>query len=590
MLARLTTLLLALVAVTGCQPGAASPDIGLGGQSQLPPTLARMQRTYADLHTGRFVLLADFNTRPQAELFRTLGPDGRETADQPTISLRHSIDATGAGGLKAHLTTPNDRLLFDGARSQNLVLVRDWREYNILLLNIHGPPGGLMLEFSAQSGTDLPIRFTRTLFAKAGWHLCRLDLGELSEEIDLADVRALSWRAPEMTAPVDLYLDDLILADNTRWLLGDNAAEDQLYVLTRGRRIHVGARGRFELAFCDGLIVQWHADSEQNLTVRSGLGPWPIPLPSDWSSRRADPVVYDDPALFASWGARYTATQRLVEKSGFRVVIEGLWRFLPNQGPADPAATPQHCWRYVVYPSGEVYVQVSSSVGNASWSAARVGHAVALAGRYGFERVAANPRGDEPDETSFVLMSQPGRDRPDLLWCPHRPDAARRQLELVSADARRIAVTVGDVEPAGTLETAHLLRFWPHDIDGSPEARSFAADYQRPATLTVSRGRVVADTPGDLDGDGFNESEGCHELAPVDGVLRFKLLAGGLLRHHAIFRVHATDSAECWVYADGRIIGHQERDNAGNLLFALPGAVNRVVTLEVNCRSAGAAP
>jgi hypothetical protein len=593
---RLTILATALATAAGCQQPlrSADPDRGTAGRKSLPPTLARMQKAYADLHTGRFVCLADFNTAPQARLFRILGADATETDDQPTISVRRAVDETGAGGLEVHLTSRTDRLLFDGVRSDELALVRDWREYNLLLLSIYGPPDGVLLDFAVQSGTDALIRWMRRLFAKPGWHLYRFDLSEIGDEIDLADVRALIWQAPNLTAPLDLYLDDLILTDNTRYLLGETATESKLYVVMRGRRIHVGARGRFDLAFSDGVIVEWHADDNHNLTVRSGLGPWPVPLPDDWSRRRADPVVYDDPALFASWGTRVAATQRLVEMSEFRVVIEGIWRFparLASTGnDAGSAAAPEHSWQYVIYPSGQVYVRVTSRASYAGWRASRVGYAVALEGRSGFVSVKPESVYGGRSRACPVLLSQSGRDRPDFLWCPYKPELAERQLELVSADERRIAVTVGDVEAADTVAAAHLLRFWPRDLDGFAEAVSFAADYQQPASLLASHGRVVDQAPGDLDHDGFNESEGCYELAPKAGLLRFKFLPGAGLRHQPIFRVHETAEAECWVYAGGRIIREQGRDAAGNLLFGLPSAVGQPLTIEVNTRSSRAAP
>lgn len=588
---RLMIAVLTVPALAGCQQLLRGEKVGSGGEpdSALPPTLARLQKAYADLGSGRFVCLADLNTLPQAGLFRTLGPDGVEVEPQPEVSERHSIDETGAGGLRAHFGGPDDQLCFDSQRSSELALVRDWRKYNLLLFNIYGPPDGVMLEFTVRSGSDTPLSSTRKLFAEPGWQLYRFDLAGIGEEIDLADVRALCWSVPQLSAPLDLYFDDFLLADNTRYLFGEDVGEGELYGISSGRRIVVGARGRFELAFADGVMVEWHAGDRHNLTVRSGLGPWPVPLPEDWSGRRADPVVYDDPNLYANWGARVATTQRIVEQSAFRVVLEGTWQFLPQAGVGvatrDSVLLPEHCWRYVIYPSGQVYLRVAAHARGAGWSGARVGYALALDGRSDFVRVPAAEVYHGETETQFVLFSPPDRERADLLWCPHRRAAAERQLELVSADERRVAVTIGDLEPAASIETAHLLRFWPWDIDAAPEGHSFAADYQHPAIPAVVRGRLVVDAPGDLDRDGFNESEGCYELGLAGGLLRFRFEPGALLRHEPVFRVGGTAGRDCWVYADGRIIECQGRDAAGQLLFALPRVVSTPLTIEVNTRS-----
>ena len=209
---------------------------------------------------------------------------------QPAISVRHSIDATGAGGLEVVLPSPRAELRFDGSRSTDLALIRDWRDYHLLLFNIHGPPDGMIIEFSLHSGTEHPLHVTRRFLVKPGWNLYRFDLAELGAEIDLADVRSLRWRAPELRGPAEIYFDDFILTDNTRYLLGEDAGDGELFVQTRGRRICVGARGRFQLGFSDGVIVEWYGDNgPQNLTIATGLGPWPQPLPEDWSRRHDQP-------------------------------------------------------------------------------------------------------------------------------------------------------------------------------------------------------------------------------------------------------------------------------------------------------------
>jgi hypothetical protein len=567
--------------LAGCQlPLRAEREEGLS------PVLVRMRDTYADLRSGPFISLADFESPGQARLFRIAGAgDAEDGRQQPSISVLRSRNETGAGGLRVRLHAPGDRLLFDGERSEELALVRDWRGYALLLVSIHGPPDGLLLEFCVQSGTEAPIHWTRTIHAAAGWNLFRFDLAEIGAQVDLADVRALAWRAPRIDAPVEIFLDDIILVDNQRHLLGEDAADGDLYVFERGRGTYVGVRGRFELAFRDGLIVAWTAGTEDNLTVATGLGPFPVPLPAGWSAHREKPVVYDDPELFSGWGASVQAVQQVVEVSPFRVVLRGHWRFTDGPGglAADTASgsRPSHTWQYVVYPSGAVYVAVTSEAGEVGWNTPLVGYAVALNGRRGFVRIEPEAAFADESPATFVLMSQPAPGRPDLLWTPRAPEVSARRLEVASADERRTVVLVGDVAAEQRVETAHLLRFWPSDMDAGPEAQTFASDYQQPAALRVSTGQLVSEARGDLDHDGYNECEGCYEVAADRGVTRLTFDPGGRLRHHPVFRVAQTAGRRCWVYTDGQIISSLGRDRDGELCFVIPEVVVARRTIEV---------
>ena len=227
-----------------------------------------------------------------------------------------------------------------------------------------------MLEFTVESGTKSPLHWTRTIQARSGWNLVRLDLAAIGEWVDLKDIRALAWRAPQITAPIDVYLDDVIIADNRQPLLGEQAQAGEMYVFTRGRRIYVGARERFELAFADGQIAAWRSGSDENLVDPDGLGPWPIPLSANWLDDQSPAPVYDDPSLFASWGPAAAATQRVIEATPFRVIVVGHWRFA--LGTAAPATADAenggagHDWQYTIYPSGAVYVQVRSAAPHAA--------------------------------------------------------------------------------------------------------------------------------------------------------------------------------------------------------------------------------
>jgi hypothetical protein len=554
----------------------------------LSPVLQRMQSTYPDLAAGRFISLADFESPGQELLFRCVGPDGTEGGrSQPTLSILRSRNETGAGGLKAHLGDATASLRFDGARSTEMALIRDWRPYSLLLMSVFAPPEGATLQFAVESGTRLPAHWSRTLSLKPGWNLHRLDVAIIGDRIDLADVRALSWRLPQATTAADLYFDDILLADNTQSVLGAQAGSGELYAFTRGRRIHVGARDRFELAFHDGLLVAWRSGSDENLADSAGLGPWPVPLAEDWASASSAPVAYDDPALFAAWGTAVAATQRIVEATPFRVIVAGRWVFgdggaSPTGDDSQPEAAPSHSWRYTVYPTGQVYVRVRSVAPPTGWGLPRVGYALAVSGQRDFRPIlsAAQHAGD--DQPDCVLLARPGGQRADLLWTwPHGLRLAR-QRDQTSADERRLAVIAGDLDAATVIDTAHLLRVWPTDIDGWPEATGFAADYAKPATIVMHTGRLLTDVPGDLDHDGFNESEGCYEFAANETALRFDFDPAPRLRFDPVFRVHETAGQRAWVYARGRLINTVGRDGDDNLLIWLGHVLSTRTAVEIH--------
>ncbi|MEW6249464.1 MAG: hypothetical protein AB1716_02375 [Planctomycetota bacterium] len=578
--------------LAGCE---LPPAGGLGAATQPAnrqrgPVLAQQRRTYADLASGRFISLADFETRGQDAMFRVVGPDGTEgDREQPSLSILRSRNETGAGGLKARLGGTEDRLLFDGERSDELALVRDWRPYGLLLMSVYGPSDGVLLELSIRSGgKDAALTWSRTVAAQAGWNLLRIDLAGVGERIDLGDVRAIGWRAFQAAAPVELFVDDVILADNRADVLVAQPEPGALYVFTRGRRIYVGARERFELAFADGLIAAWRSGDEGNLVHPDGLGPWPVPLAEDWALGQAA-LAYDDPQLFASWGPAAAATQRVVESTPFRVVIEGRWLFPAADPPATRPADKNdggvgHVWRYTIYPCGTVYVRVRSVAPASGWSAPRVGYAAAVDGRRGFRRVEPAALAG-PDTGSaaapFVLLARQGP-RADLLWTWPQAGALPRQREFGTADERRVAVIAGEAPAGPVVETVHLLRFWPADIDAAPEARSLVGDYVRPMGLVPTAGELLTSISGDLDADGYNEAEGCYELIPAGGVLRVELDPGGTLRYDPLLRVHESAGRRCWVYARGRLITEVGRDGADNLLVSLGRVLSSRTLVEVH--------
>lgn len=580
----------ALGVLVGCET-LPPHDQAAAGRGGLPPVLERLRRAYPDLESGRFVSVADFESPGQLGLFRAVDGAGNESGrPQPALSILRARDQTGVCSLKARVERPDDRVVCDGRRSPQLALIRDWRPYGLLLMSVYGPPEGMRVEFGVQSGATTPLTWTRTLHVRPGWNLIRLDVDTIGDYVDLSDVRALWWRVPQATGPVEFYLDDLVLTDNTRDVVGPGAEPEQLRVYTRGQRIHVVVPERFELAFHNGVLVSWREAGGPNLVDPGGLGPWPVPLPDDWADQAAAPVAYDDPQLFSAWGAAVAATQRIIEATTYRVIVEGVWRFgedgadlqAPDAGERQHAG---HQWRYTIYPSGRVHVLTVTRPGPAGWPAPRVGYVLGLDARQGFRTLTTAPAEVSARASALILARREGSQRADLLWTwPPRAGFARLR-ELISVDERRIALLAGDLPAADVVRCAHLLRFWPADMEGLPEALPLATDYQNPVLLQPTAGDVVTEVDGDADGDGYNEAEGCYELAASGGVLRFDFDPGVYLRFEPVFRVHGTEGRRCWVYARGRVLTTVGRDREDNLLFHLPRMTSTRTAIEVHTAS-----
>jgi hypothetical protein len=91
--------------------------------------------------------------------------------------------------------------------------------------------------------------------------------------------------------------------------------------------------------------------------------------------------------------------------------------------------------------------------------------------------------------------------------------------------------------PKGKTKLAFLMRF-AENMNGEKEAGPYAQAYQNPDQLSVSNGAVDTADIGDLNNDGFNESEGCYVLtaAKKDGV-SFTLRSTEFPRPNPIFKI-----------------------------------------------------
>ncbi len=579
---KLPILLLALTVASCNQFGTDRERLADDGV-KLSPVLRRMQETYRDLKSGRFVSLASLERPEEVQLFRTVDASGSEQAQpQPTLSVLRSRNETGAGSLKVRLTDTHSELRLDGVRSDELALLRDWQPYPLMMMSVYGPVDGLQLEITIASGKPATLTWTRRLELVHGWNLLRFDVGVIGRTIDLADVRLIALRAPEINSPTEIHVDDVILADNTKAMFGEGGANGSLYVFRRGTRTHVGAYGRFELTFLGSFIDEWRDGNGVRLSDPAGLGPWPIVAAGqdEQPATLTNTHALIDAALCTTWDSS-PEVETIVGASKFCVSVRGTRRWR-SYGPGSRGAGRVHC-RHFIEPSGRVISHLRVESDTASRFTTNLSYWIGLDNHHGFQTVQPTPA--RRGSACYTLLTQPDPQQADLLWTCPAHDADDLPTVHGSGDGRRVALLVPVGDSPDTRDFVHCLRLWPTDIDSAAVADPLARDYRQPVALRPSAGVLVTDAEGDRDHDGFNETFGWYELRPADRVLRFEFDPGGLLRFQPAFRVHETSEHRCWVYARGQLLADTARDPFCDLLFRLPGTISRPALIEVHADS-----
>ena len=572
------TLLLCCVALAcaGCQGGlfGRQSRASDNGSDPVALVLDRIGRAHPDLRGESRIAVWDFS--PIDHRGRLAAVDA-PPASQPASILNYERRAPSGAHLPAGLETSlsaSTRLLLTLSAAADGRLPTDWTPYALLLLSIYAPDEPARVELTIVSGEGGV--WQRAFDLGPGWNSLRIDLAEIGVELDLSRIADISIAAPHAATPVKLWIDDLALANNRRRVRDSGESADDLAVYEVGDRIHVRAAEKFDLAFGRGVLISWTADAAASLVPPTGLGPWPIAL----ETGAASPAPSLGESDLSAGLCHLTATaheQRVIEATDYRVVLETTTTLtVPGESPR----TIDLVRRFVIYPDGAVYVH-THAVPSPFGGDGQTGFAIAVDARQRFELVRPASTSNAP---RFALLHRSGAARADLLWTPHRRGDGEFFVDVLSADERRRVVVLKADAPPGRIDAAQLLRVWPPDLGSVTTASDYADDYQTPAQISTTVGRQRRDAPGDLDQDGFNESEGCYELRAEGGLMRFQFAPGATKRLRPRFRVADTRGRRCWVYADGRIIETQGRDVDGELLFTIPRTLTAPAAMEVRAR------
>jgi hypothetical protein len=583
----------------------------------LEPVADRLVRAYPDLSSGRFLIVADFEAVEQGAIFRLAPPTA---AGYVGIVSERARPETGAGSLKVRFTSGEQELVIEDVGQGSWTLARDWRRFHLLLISVYSPRTIAGAVLTARSGSQNVAEYQqRGILLHEGWNLLRIDIGDLAERIDVADVRQLRFGCPRLEEPVDLFFDDIVLADNAKDVLASPAAQPgDLYVRAEGRRLRVGVVEQFELVFSRGKIVQWfdlRTDPNRihNLTGGGALGPTPVVV----SAGADGPMRVDEMSGWEKLGTTAESYQKLMEASPVRAMVWGEWRFgSPATASAPGAEAPFHRWVYTIYATGKMYVEFAGTVQTAPLNKGRaaspgvagegeaqanavagggsdagsVGYLVSCADAEGFQRLLHPPSvagADAPaaaDGLNYVLYHQNGPDKPDLLFTFYRARTAPKARALRHDEEPRLGTLFYGGPADAVTVWAAMFTVWPHDIDGPQQAEPMALDYTNPMPLTVDAGRLIRTDPGDIDNDGFNETRGHYTLEPDGNVVKARLDGSKRMRFGPVFKIVDVSDCDVWAYVDGIEIRPVARDVDANAIFQIPRVLDKETLVEVTIR------
>ncbi|GJM25578.1 MAG: hypothetical protein DHS20C16_19930 [Phycisphaerae bacterium] len=557
----------------------------------------KMVGEYSDLFENQYTVIADFETAHQLKLFSIEGPG---TPEKLKRDRKSGVPVTGVNGLRFVLRSSADTLVADNRYEPTIPLAGDWRDFRLLQTSLYCPLQGLELEIAIRSGSGGENAEALSVIPlKQGWNLIRLDLSDAAPVADLSNVTSLSWRIVELAAPVELFIDDIILADNRTTFSGTPGEGDGgLYVQQEGRLINVGSPGRFELGFGNGQIVRWYAldrdkDKNVNLVGSAGaLGPIPVVL--------TDPdKVFDNdiplvPDGFSSLGGLVSARQRIIEANDVVVIVECTWAFPDSvQEPVDHR-TPFQKWTYSIYQTGQVFVAVECTSERGDFKPEFIGMVVSR--RLVDDMVAGKhePAGLHKDallqHLSFAWMEEP-KTKTGLFWVIYNSRQYPQLRGMVDEDSNITSVAAyGGRVDYPIHRAASMFTVWPPGNCTKSVREPQAIYYCQKMDLEIVVGELLTATKGDVDGSGFNESLGAYMIMPDANQVHVKLDGRRQPLVDPVFCIEGVDGREASVYFDYAIHQNVARLSDGRLLIQIPRTITGESVLEVYLKNASVSP
>jgi hypothetical protein len=465
-------------------------------------------------------------------------------------------------------------------------LPRDWLAYDSLRFDIcYDAPGG---NPSNWLGLNVYIDDVRTTGwennfheenwrLRPGWNYKQIDLDTIAgrrDSINPALVKALYFILSDVPANTALHFDNIRLVPRKPVIPPKGGSKELPHGL-RGLeveaaserngasgtdRLTVTCPGRFELEFDPnvGTVARWF-DLTRDPARRMNLVAEYGRLLNDKFGFKGE----DGEALAGSWYLAPTEVPILLEASRVRARVRMLCPGARSYGGGALQANVQGTTDYTIYPSGRVFVRNELRVVGepyrahhfqfnlkTSWAAyhANGGEAIGSAGK---DFILHSHRGPEVTADA-LLVWHTGERSTSYFNAPYEHVFYRSGVQLAEAMDKVLA-------PGTSLSWCFMLQLKPDDLDSEDAARPYALDYRNPAKVTVSRGALVTGDPGDANGDGFNEAEGCTVVsADEKGQVAFVLDPGEVTHYWPVFKVRRWPGYLAEVQEAGRRLRPEE--------------------------------
>jgi hypothetical protein len=342
--------LLALCAASGCErflgspaPPAQTAQAASASPRAVPLPLQQV-RAYPELASGAFLTLADFEDAPglqtgrsQVDGFRLLpvdDPNGRRYVVHVT--------RTGVGAMEV-LLPPQSALVFAD------LPIRDFSPYTLLSMAVHSQTvrDDLQVVLGSQKGS----RVWPCMLLKPGWNTVLVDIQHLAEDagFDAAAVKTIGLALADASGPERLYLDDILLVENSRLI---QPSPEGLRLSRVGTDYRLELRGRRQaIVLSQSAEGLWRLGADQPLIRLAAPG------------KEADGNVED----LSLMGERRRGEVELLEHNEVRVRLASTWYFPARGGEWASLGIRRIRWEYTFYGDGRwvVYVEVNNASGEA---------------------------------------------------------------------------------------------------------------------------------------------------------------------------------------------------------------------------------